>query len=198
MKQYIAKKRFSVSQVVGLLALVFIGITVLAYATVNIPYTFTSGTTAKASEVNANFQALSAAMPAVKTTGLTYMHDIYITSSTPVSIANINVNAPAPGQIIVFASGIAGIKHTSSAETRLEMKLSDTANDLTHTEGLSIYVVSPTSTSGMTHLNIVKAFAVPAVGSYTYYLNAALKEYGANDTGIIDATLTALYVPNSL
>lgn len=59
---YLSRERFSMRQVVGLLAVVFVGVAVFSYAGVSIPYTFTAGTTAKASEVNANFQALADAM----------------------------------------------------------------------------------------------------------------------------------------
>lgn len=61
-KGYLFKKKFSTAQVVGLLSTAFLGITVLAYATVTIPNNFTADTTAKASEVNANFQALADAI----------------------------------------------------------------------------------------------------------------------------------------
>ncbi len=61
-KKYLLRERFSLRQVVGMLTLVILGISVLAYATVTIPNTFTSGTTAKSSEVNANFTALADAM----------------------------------------------------------------------------------------------------------------------------------------
>lgn len=61
-RNYLSKKRFSTVQVVGMLIVVFLGITVLAYAAVSIPHNFTPNTTAKASEVNANFQALADAI----------------------------------------------------------------------------------------------------------------------------------------
>lgn len=61
-RKYLSKDRFSLRQVAGMLTLVIVGVSVLAYAAVTIPYTFTSGTTAKSSEVNANFQALADAM----------------------------------------------------------------------------------------------------------------------------------------
>lgn len=61
--KYFSKDRFSLRQVVGMLTVVIIGGGVLAYATtVTIPNTFVSGTTAKASDVNANFTALADAI----------------------------------------------------------------------------------------------------------------------------------------
>lgn len=62
LKGYFFKKKFSTGQVVGLLTTAFLGVTVFAYATVTIPNIFTADTTAKASEVNANFQAVADAI----------------------------------------------------------------------------------------------------------------------------------------
>lgn len=61
-KSFLTSKRFTTGQVAGLLAAVFSGITVLAYAGVTVPHSFTADTTAKASEVNANFQAIADAI----------------------------------------------------------------------------------------------------------------------------------------
>lgn len=62
-KKHFSKKRFSLRQVIGMLTAVIVGGAALAYASsVTIPYTFTSGSTASSSEVNANFQALANAI----------------------------------------------------------------------------------------------------------------------------------------
>lgn len=58
---YFSKKRFTMRQVVGLLTIVFLGITVAAYA-VNITYTFTSGNPIRASEMNQNFTDVKSAV----------------------------------------------------------------------------------------------------------------------------------------
>ncbi|MFY9271269.1 MAG: SUMF1/EgtB/PvdO family nonheme iron enzyme [Candidatus Manganitrophaceae bacterium] len=56
----IFRKRFSVTEVVGLLAVTGMGMAIYAWAATTVPNTFTAGTTAKADEVNANFAALAA------------------------------------------------------------------------------------------------------------------------------------------
>lgn len=65
------KKRFTMRQVVGLLVIVFLGITVIAYAAVNIPYSFTSGNPIRASEMNDNFTAVKNAFDALETKAAT-------------------------------------------------------------------------------------------------------------------------------
>lgn len=59
---YFNKKIFTMRQVVGLLTSVFLGITVIAYAAVNIPYSFTSGNPIRAGEMNDNFTAVKNAI----------------------------------------------------------------------------------------------------------------------------------------
>lgn len=56
----IFKKRFSMTEVAGLLATVVVGVAIYAYAATTVPHTFTAGTTSVGSEVNANFAALAA------------------------------------------------------------------------------------------------------------------------------------------
>ena len=60
--KYFSKDRFSLRQVVGILTVVIIRASALVYATVTIPHTFTAGDTARAGDVNANFQALANAI----------------------------------------------------------------------------------------------------------------------------------------
>ena len=62
---YFSKKRFTMRQVVGLLTVVFLGITAFAYA-VNITYTFSSGSPIRASEMNQNFTAVKNAIDALE------------------------------------------------------------------------------------------------------------------------------------
>jgi hypothetical protein len=61
MKSNHAQKRFTPGQVLGALAVLFLGIVAIAYA-VTIPNTFTTGTTISSSQVNANFTALKNAV----------------------------------------------------------------------------------------------------------------------------------------
>ncbi|MBI1820598.1 MAG: SUMF1/EgtB/PvdO family nonheme iron enzyme [Nitrospirae bacterium] len=61
------KRRFTLLEVVMLLAMVIVGAGIYAWAATTVPNIFTSGTTAKSSEVNANFSALATAIDAIKT-----------------------------------------------------------------------------------------------------------------------------------
>ena len=52
-REYIAKETLSKKHVVGLFALAIMGMAVVSYAAVNVPYVFSPGTPAKASETKA-------------------------------------------------------------------------------------------------------------------------------------------------
>jgi hypothetical protein len=60
----VLRKRFS-RRVVGFLSTVMVGVSFYAYAETTVPHTFTSGTVAKANEVNENFKVLAGAINAV-------------------------------------------------------------------------------------------------------------------------------------
>jgi hypothetical protein len=64
----IFKKRFSMAETIGLLTFVVVGVAVYAWAVTTVPNTFTSGTTAIADEVNANFSALATAIDTISLT----------------------------------------------------------------------------------------------------------------------------------
>jgi formylglycine-generating enzyme required for sulfatase activity len=68
MKRILAK-RFSMMEVAGLVSVLLVGIGLYAWAATTVPNTFTAGTIAKASEVNANFQAVTDAINHVTCAG---------------------------------------------------------------------------------------------------------------------------------
>ncbi len=118
LRRYLSRDRFSLRQVIGMLTLVIVGISVLTYAAVTIPYTFTSGTTAKSSEVNANFQAIATAMNN-RTSAISNMAGTWNYTSTksqlnssPPSAAlcvttgkgTITLNADGTGSIVEYPS----------------------------------------------------------------------------------------------
>src|SRR5271169_2831639 len=74
----ILKKRFSMSEVVILLALVIAGVGIYSWATTTVPNIFTSGTIAKSGDVNANFSALATAIDAIKTCAGNSSNDIMV------------------------------------------------------------------------------------------------------------------------
>jgi len=185
-RDFFSKKRFSTVQVVGLLAAVFMTVVVFSYAAVTIPNNFTANTTAKASEVNANFQALATAMPAVKRSNTS----IALSTSTTTA-GSISINAPCSGYVIIYVTGSYCATNTGSNYV-LNLKLSTTEGDTPEFVGIQEFI----SPSGSTckHLSMTKLFPIAAAGTQTYYLNAQL---GAG-TGNISPELTAVFFPNSL
>jgi len=61
---YTNEKRYSLKQIVILLTIAFSLVSIISYAAVTIPNTFTSGTTISSSQVNDNFTALKTAVDA--------------------------------------------------------------------------------------------------------------------------------------
>jgi len=65
MRKSVWKKNFTFLEIVIVAAVTVLLVSVVSYA-VNVPYTFSSGTTAKSSEVNSNFQTLETAVTALE------------------------------------------------------------------------------------------------------------------------------------
>ncbi len=160
-------------QVVGLLAVVFIGITVFAYAAVNIPYTFTSGMTAKASEVNANFQALATVMPAAKqSSSIADTGNFTTVYPTGTQANSITVTPPSSGKIILTTSGSVCIyNHTTGSRQGIILQLLVASESMTDTNisGIVVDIAGSHPTTNSTY-----------------------------PTGRVFSTLTALFVPSAL
>lgn len=206
---YLSKERFSMRQVAGLLTVVFTGIAVLSYAAVSIPYTFTAGTTAKASEVNANFQTLANALPAAKAA---FLNEKVITSTTGEQVTSLQVTLPASGQVIVNATGnICIYGHAQGNWDNVVFKLSKTSGDLNFSSslqyglGFNIPSTEPSYPTTAPDDDVCKPFSINYVftestaGAITYYLNAARNAGTSTANSLVKAvSFTALYVPNTL
>jgi hypothetical protein len=216
MKPCLAKKQFFMSRVVSLLVLGFIGVAGLTYTAVNIAYTFISGTTAKASEVNADFQTLAKAIPAAKTTYLTspYIIPDYPDASSAMSLT---VTIPAPGKVFIFAPvNLCIVNHTLGGQNTAFLQVSKTANtidpglDIT---GPALNHVIPSSAPTFSNFNFLNysgdqsclpftasfVFNELSAGTITYYLNAMVQTTaGPHASALISGSLTALYVPSAL
>lgn len=210
---YLSRERFSMRQIAGVLAVVFVGVAVFSYAGVSIPYTFTAGTTAKAGEVNANFQALANAMPAVKRTssGGNMLSITSTSTTTGTNLLSLQVTLPAAGKVILNATGVGCILgHTQNYRDNMLLKVSKTSGDVSGTAGVDdfsyftnamvIPPAIPTSQNDFCHsFSINTVFDETSTGPITYYLNGTKQESSPSATyQVMGASLTALYVPNTL
>ncbi len=213
-EKYFSKERFSLRQVVGMLTMVIVGISVIAYATVTIPYTFTSGTTAKSSEVNANFTALANAMPGIKDVYLADYSNITSQYPTGTQIYSIAVTPPSSyGAIEISAQGTVCLyNHTQGPRQGLILKISDSSGDVNETLSadsgvLQLFDVSGASPtySGVWDRECVpfyiqKGVSVTSTNPMTLYFNAAVRSTNTTyPVGEIAALyLKATYFPTVL
>lgn len=204
LKGYFLKKRFSTGQVVGLLATVFLGVTVVAYATVTIPNNFTAGTTAKANEVNANFQAIADAIPGIKVTGVPDYNNITAAYPTGSQLGTLSVTIPAGGKVLVSATGsVCMNNHILGSTDEVYMKISKTSGAVTGEGSFSVYRIDkaiPTDTDlrSCVPFNTNYVFTEASGGTITYYLNMSVSSPGGMIGEIHQANLMAQYIPNEL
>ena len=97
---YLNRKKCMVIQIGSVLTFVLLGIASTVYAgQVNVPYTFSPGTTISSSQVNDNFQALAQSMPGMKSVG---WGGSVTLSTTWQNIASITVTPPADGMLLLM------------------------------------------------------------------------------------------------
>ena len=197
---YFNKKKFTMRQVVGLLTGVFLGITVIAYAAVTVPNTFTSGTTISSSQVNANFTALGNAMPAVKAVEST--NYTTVTSTSGQNILSLTVTPPVNGYIILTGSGDVGIAQSVATNNYAYISLTTTSGAFSAANSTSM-VLGTSSPIGLqwVPLSITAVFPVTGGVATTFYLTAMRDATGSNTIYVgnytTDTQLTALFVPGT-
>jgi hypothetical protein len=205
-------------KVVMMFISIMLGIAGMSYAgNITVPNTFTSGTAAKASEVNANFSALANAMPAVKSV---LLNSATLTTITGAALQNIQVNLPAAGQVVVNATGevcqlapSAGsiqqhgiILCISKTPAQIWWGATNGTDYCTETRG-NYFMQTEQGDANYPNLENCIPFSLNGVyseasaGSKTYFFNAK-KDTGYLSTGTTDlvqiTTITATYFPNTM
>ena len=130
MELYPARKDFFMNRVISLLVLGFIGVAALSYMAVNIAHMFISGTPAKASEVNVDFQTLASSIPAANTT---YLTSPYIIHDYPdaSSVMSLTVTLAAPAKVIILAPvNLCIVNHTLGGQNTAFLLVSKTENTI--------------------------------------------------------------------
>jgi hypothetical protein len=195
-KGYFSKGRFSLRQVIVLLTIVALGASVFAYAAITIPYTFTAGTTAKSSEVNANFQALANAMPAVK--AVTNASTALSITPSYNDILTITVTPPADGYVFLTANGTMEVSGYPGVNGHFVIvgitETSATAPPAGNDSGL--YLDPSVSGSYKFPYGANAVFPVTGGVAKIFYLTGT---YGiSGSTNALNNKLTAVFIPGAI
>jgi len=126
-----------------------------------------------------------------------------ITAATTVyRIDSTVITVPAPGKVLVQATGYILYNHTNGVEENLATNLDTTTTSVSNffTAGVSSFTCSsvlPSFTDGRGSFANVRLFDAPAAGTYTFYLVA--EEYSGNvsQTYVSFPYLSATYFPTA-
>ena len=195
--KYFSKKRFTMRQVVGLLTVVFLGITVIAYAAVTVPNTFSSGTTISSGQVNANFTTLGNAMPAVKNNASTASCSVFA-SAVSANVLSLAVTPPADGYIILSADGMVEIGQTVAADNWIYFYLTTVSGGTSAHQVFHRTSTTAAMTWNANSLHITNVFPVTGGATTTFYLTAMRDPSGSNTIYTCYPGLTAIFVPTLL
>lgn len=153
-----------------------------------VPYTFTSGTTISASQMNANFQALGQALPVYKTVS---------TGATPINLGggvsntiSITVTPPSDGFLTLFAR--VPYTRTSAPSAPFDMIIYQT-------DSAGNYMAGPFNSTPFIETTGVATLSYPQ-GSVTantpLYFACNYAFFNQNATGTVQGgELTAVFIP---
>ncbi|MBI3351259.1 MAG: hypothetical protein HY036_01630 [Nitrospirae bacterium] len=179
-----------------------VGIINYALGNVTIPNSFTNGTVADATQVNANFQALANAMPGVKIASVPDNSNITSVYPAGTQLGSISVTIPAAGNVMVSSFGAICLNnHTNGLADMLWLKISKTSGAVTGGGSYSTVAIPaelPTYGRSCGPLGGSYIFAETAAGTYTYYLNMATNTTGSLKGETLGTSLIAQYFPNTL
>ena len=175
-------KKTAIGILIAILFVTFISVVVIASSSsFSVPYTFTSGTTISASEMNANFQAIGGNLPASKSISF---GTTTITSTTQNFTGILTVTPPANGYLILYA------RDTYTAQ---DSSISDVCIYSTDSSGSTVIDKYCHALSGSeTNHNYSYTQGLVTAGTPLYF-------YMGTDMGITGTTfsgsLSALFIP---
>ena len=176
------------------LPLILLGISVAIASSVSLPHVFVAGTPAVASEVNANFNAVAAAINdnELRMPGVAWM-DIAATNvdvrTSAVDVGTVTINAPAAGFAVVR---FAGQCHMSAGD-RIVLAASDTSQTWAPNDGN--VDARKTPKENFTHMRVYPV----GPGLNTFYAVAHnFVQTAGTGMASIYGTLTVAYFPKQL
>lgn len=191
-------KRFSLGEVIGLLAAVLVGVAVIGYAaSVTVPNTFSPGTTIRSDEVNDNFTALKDGIDQNKSVAECSPEVLSTTLTTSVSdIASVTITVPGPGTVTVSGSGTFQLGNNGSLwEGDIFVSQTSGGTGGPSRNITNSWVGPPGLPAGIyaTPFHEQAIFDVDEAGDVTYYLTG---QYISQQLTVLRASICAVFTPN--
>ena len=181
---YFSKKRFTMRQVVGLMTGVFLGITVIAYAST---VTFTSGTTISST-------AVKGAIDSNKSVAVCSAEVLNVTLTTTIAdINSVSITVPGPGTVLVSGSGTFLINNTGTAwegDVWIANTSGGSGGDVRNFWG---FPAGMPVGAYYSPVHEQRTFTVGAAGTYTYYLTGM---YFYTAFSVYRSSICAIFTPS--
>ena len=195
MKQLNRKISVRVSMVVLVITILLVSVIFAFGSNFAVPNTFTSGSTISASQMNANFQGLSQALPAYKNV---MKSDSQALTSDYKNYTSITVTPPSDGNIIFFVTAGVQLVSSNGEQGYVGVYITPTSDGAHIAGGADGYPLIADAAGGSVYGGISFTYPVAGVTAgtpVTYYITTN----GVNGTGSINwARVVALFVPNAL
>jgi hypothetical protein len=155
--------------------------------------TFSAGTPARAASVNANFTAISDALPGV--TNAFNSSSMYPVADTV--LTSVAISCPGPGYVLLLAKMVVELDHTNGTVTYCTGVIS--RNRTTATYNSHLFTAVPSTAPTGSYYQTPSAFGVEtisAAGTYTYYLVA--DNNGSGTPRVYRSQLAAVFFPEAV
>ncbi len=185
-------------KIIMLMVVLMLFTVAVSYSVVTIPYTFTSGSTISASQVNYNFSTLGSKMGAMR-----FVEwgggQITATGSPYQSLGSTTFTAPATGYVSLKAS-VFYINNSRSVTTGYNWCYFGIGTSTISVINYALTQTPPGTFVGDTALNVsVDAYQPVTAGtSYTYHVLAWRDTLGTNAWYVSGPTLTIQFYPSLL
>ncbi len=113
--------------------------------------------------------------------------------------AEVSIVAPAVGKIVVSAMVGVGVRHFNGINDTALIVVAATSTDCTlnnYSAFVSVPETLPSNPSYFETVPIVRPFAIPAAGTYAFYVNAAMVQGWDPNDRFDSASLVAVYYPS--
>lgn len=209
-KEEHAMKRLIILLVIALIPMIFAGSSSWA-GSVTIPNTFVAGTTARASEVNANFSAVETAVDdndariATNAAALNGMPGIdyttstgsFLTTDTDTVVISQTITAPTAGYVIAIYGGIYDIIHQTGTLTYMRLWINTNGGD-SYTGNAFMAKIIPANLPSDVYYSPASLFfttSVPAGSTTFYVMGDSNQAAGSTDAEIYMNRLSLLFFP---
>jgi len=111
--------------------------------------------------------------------------------------ASVQITVPGTGRVVVSATVRVAISHTFGFDDEADVVVANNTTDCSVNAYTGIVWISGTAPSGgyLDTVDILRPFIVPALGTYTFYINGRMATGASLGDQFLASSLVAVFYP---